>query len=80
MRTDAVTIAAPMTPARPRPGWRCRCLIQAAAGHPARQPRRGRRRRLGLGAPAGTRPGASAIAAALGRGRRQLTPALLGVG
>ncbi len=33
-----------------------------------------------LRAPAGARHRVSAIAAALGRGRRQLTPTLLGVG
>jgi len=52
----------------------------AAAGHPVTQQRHGRRRRFSLRAPAGARRRASAIAAALGRGRRQLTPALLGVG
>jgi hypothetical protein len=59
-------------PARARPG--------AAAGHPATGHRQGRRRRFSLHAPASARHRASAIAAALGRGRRPLTPALLGVG
>ena len=59
-------------PARARPG--------AAAAHPVKEQRQGRRRRFSLRAPAGTRHRASAIAAALDRGRRQLTPALLGVG
>jgi hypothetical protein len=59
-------------PARARPG--------AAAGHPAREQRHGCRRRFGWRAPAGARPRVSAIAAALDRGRRQLTPALLGAG
>jgi hypothetical protein len=59
-------------PARARPG--------AAAGHRVNEQRQGRRRRFSLRAPAGARHSASAIAAALGRGRRQLTPALLGVG
>ena len=51
-----------------------------AAGHPAREQRQGRHRRFSLRAPAGACHRASAIAAALGRGCRQLTPALLGVG
>ena len=59
-------------PALARPG--------AAAGHPVTQQRHGRRGRLSLRAPAGACHTASAIAAALGRGCRQLTPALLGVG
>jgi hypothetical protein len=59
-------------PARARPG--------AAAGHPVKEQRQGRRRLFSLRAPAGTRHRASAIAAALDRGHRQLTPALLGVG
>jgi hypothetical protein len=59
-------------PARARPG--------AAAGHPVKAQRQGRRRRSGLRAPAGARHRVSAIAAALGRGRRQPTPPLLGVG
>ena len=52
----------------------------AAAGHPGTEQRHGRRRRFSLRAPGGAYHRASAIAAALGRGRRQLTPALLGVG
>jgi hypothetical protein len=59
-------------PALTRPG--------AAAGHPVNEQRQGRRRRFSLRAPAGARLRASAIAAALDRGRRPLTPALLGVG
>jgi len=59
-------------PALTRPG--------AAAGHPVTQQRHGRRRRFSSRAPGGARRTASAIAAALGRGRRQLTPALLGAG
>ena len=59
-------------PALTRPG--------AAAGHPVTQQRHGRRRRFSSRAPGGARHTASAIAAALGRGCRQLTPALLGVG
>jgi hypothetical protein len=59
-------------PARARPG--------AAAGHLVTERRHGRRRQFSLRAPAGARPGASAIAAALDRGCRQLTPALLGAG
>jgi len=51
-----------------------------AAGHPGTEQRHGRRRRFSLRAPAGACHTASAIAAALGRGRRQLTPALLGAG
>ena len=51
-----------------------------AAGHPVTQQRHGRRRRFSSRAPGGARHRASAIAAALGRGCRQLTPALLGVG
>ncbi len=58
-------------PALTRPG--------AAAGHPVTQQRQRRRRRFSSRAP-GARHTASAIAAALGRGCRQLTPALLGVG
>jgi hypothetical protein len=54
--------------------------LGAAAGHPARDHRQGRRRRPSLAALPGACRRASAIAAALGRGRRQLTPALLGVG
>ena len=52
----------------------------AAAGHPVTEQRQGRRRRFSLRAPDGACRRASAIAAALGRGCRQLTPALLGVG
>ena len=59
-------------PALTRPG--------AAAGHPVAEQRQGRRRRFSLRAPDGACRRASAVAAALGRGRRQLTPALLGVG
>jgi hypothetical protein len=59
-------------PALTRPG--------AAAGHPATAQRQGRRRRFSLPAPGGACRSASARAAAPGRGRRQLTPALLGVG
>jgi len=59
-------------PARARPG--------AAAGHPVKEQRQGRRKQFSLRASAGARHRVSAIAAALGRGRRQLTPALLGVG
>jgi len=49
-----------------------------AAGHPVTQQRHGRR--FSLRAPHGACHRARAIAAALGRGCRQLTPALLGVG
>jgi hypothetical protein len=59
-------------PALTRPG--------AAAGHPGTEQRHGRRRQFSLRAPGGVCHRASAIAAALGRGRRQLTPALLGAG
>ena len=52
----------------------------AAAGHSVREQRQGRRRRPSLRAPDGACHTASARAAALGRGCRQLTPALLGVG
>jgi hypothetical protein len=52
----------------------------AAAGHPVTQQRHGRRRRFSLRAPVGACRTASAIAAALRRGCRQLTPALLGAG
>ena len=52
----------------------------AAAGHPATGQRHGRRRRFSVRAPAGARHSVSAMSAALGRGGRQLTPALLGVG
>jgi hypothetical protein len=59
-------------PARARPG--------AAAGHPAMEQRQGRRRRSSVRAPDGACRRVSAVAAALVRSRRQLTPALLGVG
>ena len=59
-------------PARARPG--------AAAGHPVKELWQARRMRFSLRAPAGACHRVSAIAAALGHGRRQLTPALLGVG
>jgi hypothetical protein len=52
----------------------------AAAGHPVTEQWQGRRRRLNLRAPAGARHRVSARAAALDRGGRQLTPALLGGG
>jgi hypothetical protein len=52
----------------------------ATAGHPVQEQRQGRRRRFSSRAPDGARRRATAIAAALGRGRRQLTPALLGAG
>jgi hypothetical protein len=52
----------------------------AAAGHPGTEQRHGRRGRFSMRAPGGACHRASAIAAALGRGRRQLTPALLGAG
>jgi len=51
-----------------------------AAGHPVTQQRHGRRSRFSLRAPHGACHRARAIAAAPGRGCRQLTPALLGVG
>jgi hypothetical protein len=51
-----------------------------AAGHPVTEQRDGHRRRFSSRAPGGARSRASAIAAAPGRGCRQLTPALLGVG
>ena len=59
-----------------------RALIRpgAAAGHSGTEQRHGRRRRFSLRAPGGACHRASAIAAALGRGRWQLTPALLGAG
>ena len=59
-------------PALTRPG--------AAAGHPVTGQRQGRRSRFSLRALPGACHSASAVAAALGRGCRQLTPALLGVG
>jgi hypothetical protein len=52
----------------------------AAAGHSAAEQQQGRRRRFSLRAPDGACHRASAIAAAPGRGCRQLTPAQLGVG
>jgi hypothetical protein len=52
----------------------------AAAGHPVTEQRHGRHRPFSLRAPGGACYRASARAAALGRGCRQLTPALLGVG
>jgi hypothetical protein len=52
----------------------------AAAGHPGTEQQHGRRRRFSLRAPGGACHRASAKAAALGRGRRPLTPALLGTG
>ncbi len=71
MRIGAVsTIAGALTLTRPG----------AAAGHPVTEQRHGRRRRCSLRAPGGACPRASAIAAAVGRGCRQLTPALLGAG
>jgi hypothetical protein len=51
-----------------------------AAGHPVTQQRQGRRRRFSLRAPGSACRRASTIAAALDRGCRQLTPALLGAG
>jgi hypothetical protein len=59
-------------PALTRPG--------AAAGHPVAEQRQGRRRRSSLRAPTGACHRASAMAAAVGHGCRQLTPALLGAG
>ena len=70
--TAASDVEAAGEPALTRPG--------AAAGHPVTEQRQGRRRRFSLPAPGGACHGASARAAALGRGGRQLTPALLGVG
>ena len=55
-------------------------LARPGAGHPVTEQRQGRRRRFSLRAPGGACRRASATAAALGRGCRQLTPALLGVG
>jgi hypothetical protein len=69
---NASDIDAAGRPALTRPG--------AAAGHPGTEQRHGRRRRFSLRAPGGACHRASAIAAGLGRGRRQLTPALLGAG
>ena len=68
---NASDVEAADRPARARPG--------AAAGQPVKEQRQGRRRPFRFHAPAGARHRASAIAAALDRGRRQLTPALLGV-
>jgi hypothetical protein len=70
--TKASDIEAAGRPVLTRPG--------AAAGHPVTEQRHGRPRRFSLRAPAGARHRVSARAAALGRGGRQLTPALLGVG
>jgi len=61
-------------------GWPVLTRAGAADGHPASEQRQGRRRRSTLRAPAGARRRVSTIAAALGRGCRQLTPALLGIG
>jgi hypothetical protein len=69
---NARDVKAAGRPALTRPG--------AAAGHPVTQQRQRRRRRFSWRASGGARHAASAIAAALGRGCRQLTPALLGVG
>jgi len=69
---NASDVEAAGRPALTRPG--------AAAGPPATEQGPGRRRRFSLPAPDGTCRRASAIAAALSRGCRQLTPALLGVG
>ena len=52
----------------------------AATGHPVTGQRQERRRRPSLHARSGACHGAGAMAAAFGRGHRQLTPALLGVG
>jgi hypothetical protein len=71
-KMKASDVEAAGRPARARPG--------AAAGHPVREQRQGRRSRFSLPAPGGARRRASARAGALGRGRRQLMPALLGVG
>jgi hypothetical protein len=69
-------------PTVPVPDGRCRpgSWPGAAAGHSGTEQRHGRRRRFSLRAPGGACHRASAIAAALGRGRWQLTPALLGAG
>jgi hypothetical protein len=69
---NARDVKAAGRPALTRPG--------AAAGHPVTQQRQRRRRRFSSRAPGGARHAASAIAAALGRGCQQLTPALLGFG
>ncbi len=70
--TKASDVEAAGRPVLIRPG--------AAAGHPVTEQRRGRHRRFSLRAPGGGRHTASVRAAALDRGGRQLTPALLGVG
>ena len=64
------------------PAWRRAALTRpgAAAGHAVTGQRQGRRGRFSVRAPGGACHRASAIAAALGRGWRQLTPALLGAG
>jgi hypothetical protein len=59
-------------PALTRPG--------AAASHPVTGQRHGHHRRFSSRAPGGACRRAGAIAAALGRGFRPLTPALLGAG
>ena len=69
---NARDVKAAGRPALTRPG--------AAAGHPVTQQRHGRRSRFSLRAPHGACHRARAIAAAPGRGCRQLPPALLGVG
>jgi hypothetical protein len=56
------------------------CRGSAAADDPARAQRRARRGRFSRPAPAGACQRARTIAAAPGRARRQLTPALMGVG
>ena len=63
---------AAVRPALTRPG--------AAAGHPGTEQRHGCRGRFSLRAPGGACHRASAKAAALGRARRQLTPAMLSAG
>ncbi len=55
-------------------------LTRPGAGHSVTERRQGRRRRFSLRAPDGACRWAGAIAVALGRACRQLTPALLGVG
>jgi hypothetical protein len=52
----------------------------AAAADPATEQRRARRGRFTWPAPAGGRHRTTMIAAAPGRARQQLTPALLGIG
>jgi hypothetical protein len=54
--------------------------MTASAGHRVEEQRQERRGRISLRAPADARRRVSTIAAALGRGRRPLTPALLGAG